>query len=133
MNAIFRRSNSALYAVLDLGPRDVWAAGGAIIAHFDGRKWKVTPAPPFSGISGGLGIAGLRHGPLYVAGAGGNNKALLLRWTGKRWVRVATPPLKDSSFFDALAVGSHGDVWVGGETYRGNTSHVRALMEHCVP
>lgn len=131
-------TRAALSAVLDLGPHDVWAVGGARILHFDGRKWRVTPGPALAGSYDGPEIAGLRHGPLYAAGASRNNKALLLRWTRKRWVRVATPPLSGSSEFAELAVGSRGDVWAGGQTYRQAHGspyqhHVRALIEHCVP
>jgi hypothetical protein len=129
-------TQAGLAAVLDLGPRNVWGVGASKILHFDGTRWKVTPGPALAGSYFGPEVAGLRHGPIYAAGAGGNRKALLLQWTGNRWVRVATPPLQGSSEFDALAVGRDGEVWAGGETYReshGNDTHDRAFIEHCVP
>ena len=135
----FSQNNSEMFSVVELGPRNVWAAGNQEIVHYNGKQWKVTPGPQPNSQAWATvpAIAGLPHGPLYAAGATGNGNALMLRWTGKSWVRVTTSlPKGRSSAFDSLSVGGKGEVWVAGRSFktRSNTyAGFRPLIEHYVP
>jgi hypothetical protein len=73
---IYRRPNSGLDDVLDLGPRDVWTVNYREADHFDGQKWTITPgpAPNPTGLYSHTAIAGVPQGAVYALARAGTSR-----------------------------------------------------------
>lgn len=98
-----------LAAVTVAGPADVWAAGmqanvgnqnfrKPLLLHWTGSAWHLVSAPNLGTEGSGLfGVAALSPadvwavGETYQAAVGAPFLTYALHWTGKSWVRVATP------------------------------------------
>jgi hypothetical protein len=105
-----------LSSVAALNAKDVWAAGtsapvnyptGALVMHWDGLHWnKVRIAQPTV------------FGPATVAASSVSNVWLfgtwILRWDGRRWHRMPSPPAGPSSGQNSPVVLSASNVWMYG-------------------
>lgn len=109
-----------------LAPSDVWAIGGGLAIHWDGKKTGVTKLPNegFSAISA--------RSPRDVWAVGGDieddaSTPLAAHWNGKKWRSVPLPLLDDAQLNDVVAVGP-SNVWAVGDTDVLNES--RPLIVH---
>jgi hypothetical protein len=126
--------NARLDAVAADAPDDAWAAGGpsnftgsgqrmALIEHWDGRRWRITPGQPFAAVLEGVAatarndawVVGERTDPsgrLAEHGLG----AVAEHWDGTRWRHVLLPRLQRLS---AVAATSATNAWAVGADTRG--------------
>jgi hypothetical protein len=96
----------------------LWALAGAesdTILRGLPNRMEETPLPPLDDPS----IEGLtltRDGNALAFGHEGgyldHPRPLLLRWTGKRWVRFPTPPVKIEASIESAGANSLTDIWV---------------------
>ena len=123
-----------LSAVAVLGPNDVWVAGARagqsceeerLLAHWNGKRWKVLPNPPIP--SGRVG--GRSCGSLHALGASGaddvwaagpvGERFVAERWDGISLSLMVLPISTDGTSMGDLSVGgvapaSPRDVWMVG-------------------
>jgi hypothetical protein len=120
-------------AILPLSIDDVWIAGGAKLAHWDGAAWRITPHPRVRGLDirdiaavspDDLWAVGRRNGLLMrLPGDGTGERTQLqspatLHWDGRAWSVVRTPALPGvDQGLDAVAAGG-GRVWAVGKIQR---------------
>jgi hypothetical protein len=136
-----------LFSVAASSPNDVWAVGSsgehgsfggggdrALIEHWDGNAWSVSPTPPVHATGYRLsGVAANRSGEAFVggsAGSGPRTRSLLERWNGRRWILTDSPAPARSSLSDITA-GSRGGFWAVGATSTRESQ--RALVLRCAP
>jgi hypothetical protein len=114
------------------GDDDAWAAAqspGAragerltsVIEHWDGRKWRLTPAELASPGSEEIltrieDIAVASGGQAWAVGStyASDRGALVLLWNGERWERL-TIPHSDGGTLEAVATLPSGDAWAVGD------------------
>jgi hypothetical protein len=131
---------NALDAVTAISRDDVWAVGRrgpegqgerALIEHWDGREWRVVPAPrvgnggeELSGVAGTAATDVWAVG-VYGFGPNGGPVGLIEHWDGKNWTAVTSPDLgNDFNGFNAVAARSPTDVWAVG------SNNANPLIEH---
>ena len=139
------RKGWVLDGVVALSPSDVWAVGymhlgernsdgfGALIEHWDGTEWSITPTPPpHPSIPGDIAYARLysvaASGPndvwavgeaSYQYGPSAVSDTLVEHWDGARWSVAPTPDVASprgipfDHLFSVAAV-SPTDVWAVG-------------------
>ena len=103
-------------AVSAVSPASIWAVGSyadgavtkALIAHWDGSRWRQAGTPPLSGKSTILtGVQAASNRDVWAVGIA-QDRALFLHWNGNRWGRVGYPGPGISSGLDAVgACGSN--------------------------
>lgn len=102
--------------------------GGAVIVHWNGRRWTSQKLPAMSKL-GLFAITASSAGDVWAFGrnynGGDSFTAIALRWTGTRWA-AASPParLVRNGALDSGAATSPGDVWAVGSP-AGNTVLIR--------
>lgn len=116
-------SEGTLLSVTAISASDAWAVGsrannGQEIMHWNGSSWAQVPDPHLRGVPPVLrDVVADSAGTVWVAGfAGGQHPAaLLLRWTGTSWQRVAVPKMGPVDRLAAIDILSSRDIWaVGG-------------------
>jgi hypothetical protein len=122
-------TRESLSDVTAISPDNAWAdgltcspntgcPGGAVIVHWNGRKWSSQKLPAMSEL-GLFAITASSARDVWAFGRnynGGNSfTAIALRWTGTRWA-TASPParLVRNGVLDSGAAISSGDVWAVG-------------------
>ena len=115
-----------LRALAAASTNDVWAVGDvdavggehALIEHWDGSRWSVTPNPANGGsLSGVAAISPTDAWAVgsYFTGTSSGNRALIEHWNGKQWSIIPNPaPI--SSYFSGITALSANDVWAVGDT-----------------
>jgi len=123
----------ALLGVTAISASDAWAVGSTggnsqLILHWNGSTWAQVPDPQLRGISPVLrDVVADSAGNVWVAGyfygeRSQKSTALLLRWTGTAWQRVALPKLGSDDGLSAIDIVSSRDIWaVGGGVDGGKT------------
>jgi hypothetical protein len=107
--------NNALNASSASSPNDIWAVGNTTI-HFDGKRWKVFPAPGGT-VDSPISLRGvLTFSPtLAWAGGGGDDKGQIIdQWNGKKWERLQGLPFPPAwnPLVMTMSGTSTSDVWV---------------------
>ncbi|MEU7914182.1 hypothetical protein [Microbispora bryophytorum] len=106
---------------------DLWALAGdwdtgSTVVHWDGRRWREVPAPPWpEGAKAEFReLAVVSEREVWVAGSillpGSRQAALLMRWDGDRWTPTRDLPAGAISL-DAVASDGRGGVWLGASNY----------------
>ena len=109
--------DDSLQAFAARSTRDVWAVGGyddsevrggrgAVVKHWDGRRWSNVPAPTLSGPLSGVAAVS-DHDVWTVEGT-----SMLAHWDGRRWHVVRIAGGADVSAIAALPTGGP---WAVGE------------------
>jgi hypothetical protein len=123
---------------------DVWAAGytggpagkstsRALIEHWTGGSWAVTPVPPLDTYTRLFGVSAVSASNVWAAGfttdaASNRLQALILHWDGSSWTRQATPsPAGTDSAVLAITALSATDAWAVGQSRTGSSSVPMAL------
>lgn len=124
-------ANTSLTAIHVRTPTDVWAVGEyggypartpsrTLAIHWDGRRWSRVRTPSFGRTENRLeDVVSLSRRSAWAVGTTGGNanreRALILRWDGRRWSRVGID-LPIGEELHGVAAASERDVWaVGGE------------------
>ncbi len=91
-------SGRGLHGASALGPRDVWAFGATVIAHWNGRTWtrtsvaRLLPRNTLLSHSFVAGICALSRRNVYAVASGGRQDEggplVLLHYNGARWRRL---------------------------------------------
>lgn len=114
-----------LSGVAAVATDDVWAVGpqdeglgdrGALIEHWDGRRWQVIPGARSPGAEATLlGIAAVARDDLWAVGqrSGMASRTLVEHWDGRGWRTVASPSPGPSMLIGVAAADAH-DVWAVG-------------------
>jgi hypothetical protein len=120
--------DSSLQGVAAVSSSDVWAVGffivgakqSALIEHWGGSEWSVTPNPPGLGLSWLQAVHAVAANDVWAVGgrfvAGRTNSATLtMHWDGAEWSIVDSPniDLGPNSLLGVHAVGAN-DVWAVG-------------------
>ena len=126
----------SLASVAAVSLRRAWAVGdyftgqeagpqGAFIERWDGRSWRVVPAPGLRDATlGSVSASGADD--VWAVGDAADGGQLFEHWDGSRWRIVPAPSERESSVF-AVAARAPGDAWAVG--VRGN-GVVHTLIEH---
>jgi hypothetical protein len=118
-----------LYSIVAISASSVWAVGAswdlsgnnvqALIEHWNGRSWKVSPSPAAS-----QQLMGLTRVPgtnqLWAVGTGG----LIEQWNGTSWNIVSSPT---NGLLRGVAANTATDVWAVGQSSGGS---YQTLIEH---
>lgn len=114
------RYPAGIESVAAVAANDVWAAGfwtnplsgqmPGLVLRWNGTAWRVVPFPG-SGHAVTYSIAAL-GGDVWAVGQNAP-RALILHWTGNRWVMVSDPTGSPSSLEEVTIVSPH-DVWAIG-------------------
>ncbi len=132
-----------LLGVSAVSAKSAWAVGYftdgtrsyTLVLHWNGKAWKVqaSPSPSLSPYADTLGgVAATRAGAWAVGNSTDSNGTytLILRWTGRRWVRQPSPNTDVTVPYNntllAVAAISPSDVWAVG-TYGGSPLEPFAL------
>jgi hypothetical protein len=134
-----------LSGVVALSATDAWAVGDytasdhtirALIAHWDGTSWKVTPSPDEWGSLSGVAAVGpldVRAVGYHMTGMEGSAQiGIVERWNGAEW-RVAespTPQGATHSILEATAPDAAGGYWAVG-WYPNADSVPQSLIARC--
>ena len=119
-------------AVVEIGPRNVWAVGGArgldelaLVWHWNGRTWsRSAPTLPSGGTGGSFSAVQRVPGPsnwLIAAGRviiDGAPRILVERYDGAGWAPISAPVPAGHAQAIGLAVRSTRDVWLTGTVDR---------------
>nr|WSX48061.1 hypothetical protein OG409_03305 [Streptomyces sp. NBC_00974] len=124
--------------------RDGWLVGDAegegapaMTQHWDGRSWRVKPAPmPENSLGGGLlGVAAVAPDNVWAAGwtqalderipdpDGGpdqivdHHEGLVQHWDGRSWNRAELPKMYENWGLNAISASGPKDVWAVGSGY----------------
>jgi hypothetical protein len=117
-----------LLAVAAISPSNVWAVGAftysggpALVEHWDGSSWEVTPTPADglnqAELTGVAAIPGTDRAWAVGAVYGrpdGDADPLVELWTGSRWRLVSTPPLAHGGQLNGVVAFSSRDAWAVG-------------------
>ena len=137
-----------LEGVAALSACDIWTVGsgqadkaapreGAVALHWDGKSWHVAAAPSPGGAGGFTQLDAVaidRPSDAWAVGSYGKSQtstghALIERWNGTSWTRVASPGFGTHSVTLAgVTATSPSNAWVVGSYEAGNTVH--GLIEH---
>jgi hypothetical protein len=136
-------SDNVLAGVAGTSARDLWAVGSgedlsggpgtdypkAIIQHWDGSGWSLTPGATGNGAPSSRlnGVAAISPGDAWAVGDG------IQHWDGSHWKMVpgAVFPGSDADTFFGVAAIAANDVWaVGGQPPQGCGDTQPALIEH---
>jgi hypothetical protein len=140
------------FGLAALSPGDAWAVGalynprivipftpvGALIEHWNGTSWVISPNPASSrAFTALLAVTAVSPDDVWTVGyqAHGSGYAPIAEhFDGARWGIVPNPPLSAGERFGLLSsvsATSSGDVWVGGyQVPNGVTGHAVPLAEH---
>ena len=145
-----RRSYAVLRSVTAISTNDVWAAGYSggvrspvtrtLIEHWDGRRWTIVPTPNVRSAGDVVNnilfsISGSRWDDVWAVGSWGSRSggyggrgddALTLHWDGRRWSRIATPPVAERALLSGV-VARGGRAWAVGD--RGLQPRQQTLIE----
>ena len=113
-----------LRALAAASTNDVWAVGSvpavggnhALIEHWNGSRWSVTPNPANGSLSGVAAISPTDAWAVgsYSTGTSSGDRALIEHWNGKQWSIIPNPaPI--SCCFRGITALSANDVWVVGD------------------
>ena len=129
-----------LLAVAARSSADAWAVGysgsAQLIEHWDGRAWRMTPAPAVGGVLGGVTVV---PGSPVVWAVGtrtdqpGGSLTLTERWDGQAWTVIPSPNLSNppdapASGLSSVAAVDRRDVWAVGNGLVPDSD--RLLVEH---
>jgi hypothetical protein len=125
---------SNIYGVAASGSTGVWAAGAvypggsdghshALIEHWDGRRWQITPTPPQHTQATVLHDIAAEAGEVWAVGGTGNREGpafplrmLAERWDGHRWSSVPIPtPGRSENGLLGVAIAAPNSVWTFGQ------------------
>ncbi len=145
------RHDAILRAVTIRSASDAWAVGylltgrrmlasRTLIAHWNGRRWRIVPSPSVRASTGVLNnilfaVSADRSNDAWAVGlyggeAGGyggrGDHALVLHWNGHRWSRAALPVIRERSLLSGVAARG-GRAWAVGD--RGVQPRQRPLIE----
>jgi len=105
-----------------VSPASVWAVGSytagaktkALIAHWDGTRWRPAAVPALSGNNTALtGVAAVSNRDVWAVGFA-QDKALILHWNGTRWARVGYRSPGAISELDSVSASGPASVWAVG-------------------
>jgi hypothetical protein len=112
-----------VYDVAAVSARDAWVGGWdgvrvstdavratPLLAHWNGRRWRVTPVPVRWGIA--ARVVALAANDVWAV-VDNRDGTLLLHWNGRAWNRAALPP-GAAAYETSLARGSRGRLWLVG-------------------
>jgi hypothetical protein len=143
-----------LRGVAALSRDDVWAAGyrhlppgpqvaferlETLLAHWDGRVWRIVPSPNPGQVTNSLqAIAGTASDDVWAVGSradrgtrlefAGDTGTLILHWDGKQWVQAPSP--NEPSWINSLSAVSartKDDIWAVGGANGGEHTDPLAL------
>jgi hypothetical protein len=128
---------------------DVWSVGyyqsfgvgpskRALIEHWNGKSWRVYPAPNPSPLYNFLnGVSATSRTNAWAVGDFDNVKAasadytLTMRWNGSKWARVASPsPSSVSSDLYGVSATSTSNAWAVGSYRNNKASEIETLVLH---
>lgn len=146
-----RRYDAILQAVTIRSASDAWAVGywlsGArvpvsrtLIAHWNGRHWRIVPSPTVRASTGVLnnilfGVSADGRNDAWAVGSWGSraggyggrgDHALVLHRDGQRWSRAVLPVIRGRSLLSGVAADG-GAAWAVGD--RGEQPSQRPLIE----
>jgi len=124
---------AVLYTVSASGPADAWAAGGALVEHWDGSGWNRVPVPAGTRV---VDVAAMSASDAWIVGSAEGRPAVQ-HWDGSAWSAVAPPPsvttatnglgADASRTFEAVAASSSSDVWAVGYDERKHSEPEKPL------
>ncbi len=124
-----------LQGVTALSPIDVWAVGSsfdgafrshAVILHWNGASWSVSPSPDTGPYSSLVGVSAVSANDVWAVGQDfpSNTATLAEHWNGTSWTVVPAPNVPLSRLTGVAAVSST-DVWaVGSATVSGGPTGI---------
>lgn len=129
-------SKGSLWAALDVGIGDAWAAG-TTIQHFDGAAWAERGAIRSDGIL--RGAADVAPNDIWAVGfkerrASAESKALVMRWNGTRWFLLKGQPIPGQERLVSVSALPDGTVLaVGSRTSKSGVSTLAVRGVDCPP
>jgi hypothetical protein len=135
---------NALLGAAAVSACDVWAVGytsdttgkassRALIEHWAGGSWAVTPTPPLDTYTRLFSVSAVSASNVWAAGfttdaASNRLQPLILHWNGSQWTRQASPgPAGADSESFGIAALSATDAWAVGQTGTGDSAAPLAL------
>jgi len=121
-----RKSATIIVQISVISPTDVWVYGSRLTgqqvtpyaAQFTGHRWVTRKVPGTGAIVAATVISS--HDIVALAGSDqflglGTSTPTVLRWNGRKWLRLAVQPhLPELDNASAMAV-SAGHIWIGGD------------------
>jgi hypothetical protein len=122
-------SNNELYAVLALGPNNVWAVGYSgnaafgfftLVEHWNGSTWSIVSSPSPFGDDILRSVSGTGANDIWAVGRSRNTfnfrtSPLIEHWNGNSWSQVLGAGGEDSALYGVAAI-SPGDAWTVGDS-----------------
>lgn len=120
---------------------DVWAVGSyqdqdadakrhALIEHWAGGSWTVSPTPPALPSSLLFGVSAVSASNVWAVGQDfDNGQALILHWDGDSWARFASPvPADGTAALISIDALSASDAWAVGSVEDPSHNHQLLAM-----
>jgi hypothetical protein len=122
-------SNNELYAVVALGPNNVWAVGywgnaasgfSTLVEHWNGSSWSVVPSPNPQGDNFLSAVSATGANDIWAVGRSRNpftfqTSTLIEHWDGNSWSEVFGFGVEPESAAYGVAAVSPGDAWAVGD------------------
>jgi hypothetical protein len=122
-------SNNELYAVVALGPNNVWAVGywgnaasgfSTLVEHWNGSSWSVVPSPNPQGDNFLSAVSATGANDIWAVGRSRNpftfeTSTLIEHWDGNSWSEVFGFGVEPESAAYGVAAVSAGDAWAVGD------------------
>src|SRR5918999_63116 len=128
-------SRNVLRDVATLSSDDAWAVGSffdaeaqadrSLIQHWDGRAWRIAPAPTVgTGYESLWGVSAVSPRDVWAVGRSwerfGPERSMILRWNGRRWRVVEAPQFEHWSALEDVSAVSEREGWAVGDSYLGS-------------
>jgi len=124
-------ASNGLYASSASSPSDIWAVGTTTI-HFDGKQWKVFPAPGATQDDPHYlrGVLDFSPTLAWAGGYGDNQGQVIDQWNGQKCERLKGLPFPPAWHADVytMSATSSSDVWVTGSISR--DENFQLFFEH---
>jgi hypothetical protein len=122
-------ANNEFYAVVALGPNNVWAVGywghaatgfSTLIEHWDGSAWSIVSGPDPLGDNFLSAISATGPNDIWAVGRSRNTftlqtTTLVEHWDGNSWSEVISFGVEPESAAYGVAAVSPGDAWAVGD------------------
>ena len=123
LTSVLHGERGDIYDIAAVSARDAWVGGWdgvrvstdavratPLLAHWNGRRWRVTPVPVRWGIA--APVVALSANDVWAV-VDNRDGTLLLHWNGHRWSRAAVPR-GAAAYETSLARGTRGRLWLVG-------------------
>jgi len=117
-----------LTSISAVNSSDVWAVGGQLIMHWDGKQWSQVTRPS----GNAAGVCAVASNDVWVVSGEGGSTISVMHWDGHTWSSKSLKPLgQGDNTLNAVAAVSPSELWAVGSYSQYYGEH-QALIERYI-